>query len=292
MKVLSINGCSWVWGGGVGVWGSGVCVVCGVCGVWGGVWGVWGVWGCWGCGGVGGGGRCGGCGGVGGCALLTFDIPQTALVATLDTYATILKLKSMLQIVRWGWGEANCWEREDCHSKNVELKLLILFQNATVVNYCVAYKCIGNNEKWGVGVEVCLCFGQSYIEKINTEAQLDIPRCCNETLLTYPDNAEDVMKCPSNVDSTRKESLICEDVHFKEYTDFTVTPDTLNIPPKGSYQKEIKISRGEKRHCLGPTFNQSFNNPLGMKLFFCPIPCKGETPCIRLVIQVKIETLI
>jgi hypothetical protein len=43
------------------------------------------------CGGVGGGG-CGGVGGVGGVgvcrvgSLLTFDIPQTALVATLDTY--------------------------------------------------------------------------------------------------------------------------------------------------------------------------------------------------------------
>jgi hypothetical protein len=47
--------------------------VCGVCGVCGGV-GVWG---------------CGGLGGVGCCrvgSLLTFDIPQTALVATLDTY--------------------------------------------------------------------------------------------------------------------------------------------------------------------------------------------------------------
>jgi hypothetical protein len=40
--------------------------VCGVCGVCGGAW------------------RCGRCGGVG--SLLTFDIPQTALVATLDTY--------------------------------------------------------------------------------------------------------------------------------------------------------------------------------------------------------------
>jgi hypothetical protein len=37
------------------------------------------VWGC---------GRCGRCGGVG--SLLTFDIPQTALVATLDTYDFII----------------------------------------------------------------------------------------------------------------------------------------------------------------------------------------------------------
>jgi hypothetical protein len=37
----------------------------------------------WGVGGVGV-GVCGRCGGVG--SLLTFDIPQTALVATLDTY--------------------------------------------------------------------------------------------------------------------------------------------------------------------------------------------------------------
>jgi hypothetical protein len=43
----------------------------------GGVVGVWGVWGVWGVGGVG--------------SLLTFDIPQTALVATLDTYDLILK---------------------------------------------------------------------------------------------------------------------------------------------------------------------------------------------------------
>jgi hypothetical protein len=44
---------------------------------------VWGVCGCGVCGGV------GGVGGVGCCrvgSFLTFDIPQTALVATLDTY--------------------------------------------------------------------------------------------------------------------------------------------------------------------------------------------------------------
>jgi hypothetical protein len=52
------------------VWG---CRVCGVYGVCGGVWGVWG---------------CGGVGGVG--VWLTFDIPQTALVATLDTYDFLL----------------------------------------------------------------------------------------------------------------------------------------------------------------------------------------------------------
>jgi hypothetical protein len=51
-------------------------VGCGRCGVWA-VWGVGGV------GGVGV-GVCGRCGGVG--SLLTFDIPQTALVASLDTY--------------------------------------------------------------------------------------------------------------------------------------------------------------------------------------------------------------
>jgi hypothetical protein len=45
------------------------------------VWGVWGVWAVWGC------GRCGGLG-----SLLTFDIPQTALVATLDTYDFSLKI--------------------------------------------------------------------------------------------------------------------------------------------------------------------------------------------------------
>jgi hypothetical protein len=39
--------------------------------------------GVWVCGGMGV-GVCGLCGGVG--SLLTFDIPQTALVATLDTY--------------------------------------------------------------------------------------------------------------------------------------------------------------------------------------------------------------
>jgi hypothetical protein len=51
--------------------------VCGVCWVCGCVLGVWGVWGCGGVGGL-------GCCRVG--SLLTFDIPQTALVATFDTY--------------------------------------------------------------------------------------------------------------------------------------------------------------------------------------------------------------
>jgi hypothetical protein len=41
-----------------------------------------------GVGGGGGAGRGGRCGGVG--SLLTFDIPQTALVATLDTYDFII----------------------------------------------------------------------------------------------------------------------------------------------------------------------------------------------------------
>jgi hypothetical protein len=56
------------------------------------VWGGCGGGGVWGCGGVGGVGGCGGVGGLGGLgccrvgSLLTFDIPQTALVATLDTY--------------------------------------------------------------------------------------------------------------------------------------------------------------------------------------------------------------
>jgi hypothetical protein len=39
--------------------------------------GVWALWGC-------------GCGGVG--SLLTFDIPQTALVATLDTYDFVVPI--------------------------------------------------------------------------------------------------------------------------------------------------------------------------------------------------------
>jgi hypothetical protein len=56
--------------------GGGGCRVCGVCG---GMWGVWGVWVAW---------RYGRCGGLG--SLLTFDIPQTALVATLDTYDFII----------------------------------------------------------------------------------------------------------------------------------------------------------------------------------------------------------
>jgi hypothetical protein len=93
------------------------------------------------------------------------------------------------------------------------------------------------------------------------------------------------MKCPTRNESLRNESLICKKVHFEEYTVFTVTEDYLIIP-KTLWREEIKISRAEKRYCLGPNYNSdSFNNPLGMKLFFCPIPCKGETPCIRLVIQ-------
>jgi hypothetical protein len=47
---------------------------------------VWGVWGAW---------RCGRCGGVG--SLLTFDIPQTALVATLDTYDFLITICSLLE---------------------------------------------------------------------------------------------------------------------------------------------------------------------------------------------------
>jgi hypothetical protein len=49
------------------------------------VWEVWEVCGvCWGC------GRCGGVG-----SLLTFDIPQTALFATLDTYTFIYSTRSI-----------------------------------------------------------------------------------------------------------------------------------------------------------------------------------------------------
>jgi hypothetical protein len=65
-----------------------VCGVCGVCGVCVGCVGCVGVWGCGGVGGVG-----GVCGGVG--LLLTFDIPQTALVATLDTYFFFTSLNQL-----------------------------------------------------------------------------------------------------------------------------------------------------------------------------------------------------
>jgi hypothetical protein len=73
------------------VWGVWGCEGCGVCGGVRGV-GVWWVFGCGGCEGCGGGvgGWVGGwwctVGVWGGGSLLTFDIPQTALVATLDTY--------------------------------------------------------------------------------------------------------------------------------------------------------------------------------------------------------------
>jgi hypothetical protein len=73
----------------VGVWGPAVCGVCGVFGV------------CGVCGGCGGGLGCVGCVGGGG---LTFDIPQTALVATLDTYdfklGLINKLLEGREVVR------------------------------------------------------------------------------------------------------------------------------------------------------------------------------------------------
>jgi hypothetical protein len=49
------------------------------------------VWGAW---------RCGRCGGVG--SLLTFDIPQTALVTTLDTYDFIIILKVSLVFLQLG----------------------------------------------------------------------------------------------------------------------------------------------------------------------------------------------
>jgi hypothetical protein len=57
-----------------------VCGVCGVCGCVGCVGGVGGVWGVW-----------------GSRSLLTFDIPQTALVATLDTYDLIIIIRNESQ---------------------------------------------------------------------------------------------------------------------------------------------------------------------------------------------------
>jgi hypothetical protein len=162
---------------------------------------------------------------------------------------------------------------------------MMCFQNATVDNYCVAYECDGS--KWEVSVEVCLCFDQSYIEEINKKALSDLPRCCNETLLTYPVKPKkggEVMKCPANVDPTRKESLICEDVHFLEKTTFTVTEDSIKIPST-RYQKAIAIPRAEKtQYCLGPTSTTRFDNPLEMTVFYCPNPCEGLTPCIRYVL--------
>jgi hypothetical protein len=87
-----------VWGVWGGVWGGGGVGVGG-----GGMWGVWDVW-CVGC--VG----CGRCGGVG--SLLTFDIPQTALVATLDTY-------DLVEII---------WD-------NITKEILKLFAGATMNNF-------------------------------------------------------------------------------------------------------------------------------------------------------------
>jgi hypothetical protein len=57
---------------------------------------VWGVWGAW---------RCGRCGGVG--SLLTFDIPQTALVATLDTYDFIKIAQPVQRMVGRGMAQKN-----------------------------------------------------------------------------------------------------------------------------------------------------------------------------------------
>jgi hypothetical protein len=73
------------------------------------------VWGCGGCGGVGGLGCCR----VG--SLLTFDIPQTALVATLDTYDFIYTTIDTITLSHLG---LNVLEADTYKVYNLTQKLL------------------------------------------------------------------------------------------------------------------------------------------------------------------------
>jgi hypothetical protein len=82
--VWGVCGVWWVWWV-LGVWVCGVCGDVGCVGVWG-VWVVRGVWGVWGC-------------NEQSRPLLTFDIPQTALVATLDTYDFLCIATNICQLI-------------------------------------------------------------------------------------------------------------------------------------------------------------------------------------------------
>ena len=108
---------------------------------------------------------------------------------------------------------------------------------------------------------------------LDQKVDASIPRCCGGDL---EEMASQCSKTPIIINTEASDS-------YKSFW------------PVGSqivYQKMFKnetINKDATNYCVGPSWSHSnsfdYQNPIEMKLFILPEPCKGETPCLRKVLS-------
>ena len=122
------------------------------------------------------------------------------------------------------------------------------------------------------------------IDSKNTKLK-DLPRCCENSLLTHIDKKAFNVSCP--LDKIRRDKgKFCKKT-FKQFSIFDYHQENDTISRKWHLgDKPTFNGRRGYDYCVGPTHNFVAQNPdeiIQMQLFECRAICNGKRPCLRYV---------
>ena len=195
------------------------------------------------------------------------------------------------------------------------------FQNFTVKNYCLSYKChdtssenkhntenydydYENHQEWGIELKACICLdekegtpGRKFIDSLVARVNPSI-RCCGKS---HSKNKNCIEKSGIIVDGLGEceaNDLTDELIRVKPGVSFAKSTTKINIPSdlvniiRSHGHRYVELDKNvfdDQNVCIGPAWikndeaaKEKFKNePLQLRYFSCMPPCNGTTPCVR-----------